>query len=256
MTIIPFKLRSAFAALCLVACSPSLGDMTDTSDETGSTGGASNSNSGASDSTPTTSGGGVPGPCGAGNECPDGQFCWNGICALGCNSDGDCADDQYCATDTDRLCHNKEVTTCPDVPCADTQVCVNGFCSTPPPPTECMPALVNDGCESNAVCLQVSEEKAECYTFPYCSQDGTCPTGTEGAVCNNDLLTDKDKICLIGLCTDASHCPAEWNCIKFEPNGVVGACSSGGPFDPCNANEDCASNQCDFPFPGESGWCA
>jgi hypothetical protein len=257
MNTITLKLRATFAALCLVACSPSLGDGTDSSDETGATPtGSDPTGESNTDANPTTSGG-PSGACGAGgNECPDGQFCFNGFCELGCNSNGDCADDQYCATDGDRLCHNKEATTCPDVPCEDGQVCVNGFCSTPPPDTQCMPALVDDGCESNAVCLLVSETKAECYTLPYCSEDGTCPTGTEGAVCNDGLLTDKEKICLIGFCTETSHCPANWKCFKPSPTDVVGECSSGAPLDPCLTNEDCQSNQCDFPFPDDIGWCA
>ncbi|WAS92127.1 hypothetical protein [Nannocystis punicea] len=244
-------IRSLFAAVCLAACSPSLGDMTDGSDDTGADPtGASNPTG-----TPTTTDGDVPGPCSSSNPCPDGQFCWNGLCALGCNSNEDCADDQFCATDTDRLCHNKEVTTCPDVPCEEGQVCVNGFCSTPPPDTQCTPSLTDDGCESNAVCLYSSEEEAKCYTLPYCAQDDTCPVGPEGAVCNTDILTAKDKICLIGLCTEASHCPADWKCVKDQPNAVIGYCSDGGPFAPCSSNEDCFSNVCNLPFPGEAGLC-
>ncbi|MCY0993757.1 hypothetical protein OV203_41855 [Nannocystis sp. ILAH1] len=249
------KLRSLFAALCLAACNASLGDGTDSSDETDGASTASTNPSG----TPTDPSGDPSGdpnaPCSAANACPDGQFCWNGICAIGCTSDGDCAENQFCATDTDMLCHNKEVTTCPEVPCAEGQVCKSGFCSTPPPPTQCTPSPVDDGCESNAVCFQESEDKASCYTLPYCSQDDTCPTGTEGAVCNNGLLPDKDKICLIGLCTEVANCPADWKCVKDQPNAVVGYCSDGGTFAPCSTNEDCASNVCDLPFPGQSGFC-
>ncbi|MDC0717009.1 hypothetical protein POL25_08905 [Nannocystis sp. bb15-2] len=247
------KLRSIFAALCLAACNASLGDGTDTADETDSA--ASQGDPTGNPSGNPTDGGGEPGPCSSSNPCPDGQFCWNGICAIGCTSNGDCAEDQFCATDTDMLCHNKEVTTCPEVPCEEGQVCKSGFCSTPPPPTQCTPSPVDDGCESNAVCFQETEDKASCYTLPYCSQDGTCPTGTEGAVCNNGLLPDKDKICLIGVCTEASNCPTDWKCIKDQPNAVVGYCSDGGTFAPCNSNADCLSNACDQPFPGQAGFC-
>jgi len=240
------KLRSIFAALCLAACNASLGDGTDTSDETdGNATAASNSNGDSGDEWQ---------PCSAANACPDGQFCFNGICAIGCQSDGDCADNQYCATDDDMLCHNKEVTICPEVPCAEGQVCVNGFCSTPPPSTECSTEMLPDGCESNALCVEAEEGAPKCYTFPYCSEDGTCPVGTQGAVCNNDLI-DKDKICLIGLCTEVANCPADWSCVKFETNGVIGFCSNGGVGSPCTGNEECVSGTCSLPFPGVPGFC-
>lgn len=250
MTTFTSTLRATLAALCLGAlgCNSSLGDATDGGTGTDGTTGNNSSN--------PTSGGGEWQPCSANNPCPDGQFCFNGVCAVGCQSDGDCADNQYCATDDDRLCHNKEVSTCPDTPCVEGQVCVNGFCSTPPPDTECDPTSLPDGCESNALCIEHEEGQPECYTFPYCSQDDTCPIGTEGAVCNTDLVPDKDKICLIGLCTDASHCPAEWKCVDFEPNGVIGFCSNGAFGNPCNSNDECISGTCSQPFPGVPGTCA
>ena len=50
-------------------------------------------------------------PCGSANKCPAGEFCFNGLCAEGCNSNGDCAQDQYCDTSWMR-CTNKVVATC------------------------------------------------------------------------------------------------------------------------------------------------
>jgi hypothetical protein len=241
MTITKTLLRSTFAALCLAACNGSLGDMTDTSDDTNQTGNASNDS-------------GDLAPCSSANPCPSGQFCFNGICAIGCTNNGDCAEDQYCATDTDMLCHNKEVTTCPETPCADGQVCVQGLCSTPPS-TGCDLFAPQDGCESNELCIPVSEEEGKCYSFPACGEGDTCPIGTEGAVCNVDLIREKDKICLPGMCTDDKHCPAEWKCVKLEAKGVVGACSNGSFGDPCWENTDCNSGSCFLPFPGESGTC-
>lgn len=246
---ITMKIRTTLAALSLgaLACNPSLGDMTESGGE--ETGNTSSPTSGGSNS-----GGGFE-PCSAANPCPDGQFCFNGLCAVGCNSDGDCADGQYCATDGDRLCHNAEVTTCPDVPCADGQICVNGFCSTPPADTSCMPASVDDGCEKNAVCLEQEEGMPKCYTFPYCPQDGVCPVGAQGAVCNDGLLADKDQICLVGACTAVEHCPADWSCVKLE-GSVIGFCSSGVAGSPCDTNDQCMSNNCSIPIPGFPGICA
>lgn len=251
MTTFTSTLRATLAALCLAAlgCNSSLGDATDGGTETGGSTGGNSSN--------PTSGSDDFWPCSASKACPDGQFCFNGVCAIGCLSDKDCADNQFCATDDDMLCHNKQVPTCPDTPCVEGQVCVNGFCSTPPPDTQCDPTTLPDGCESNALCIEHEEGKAECYTFPYCSQDGTCPVGTEGAVCNDGLAQGKDKICLIGLCTADTHCPADWNCVKFEANGVIGYCSNGGFGELCDSNDQCVSGVCMLPpIPGEPGFCA
>lgn len=239
-------IRSTLAALCLglLGCQNSLG-MT--------TAGGSDTDAMTTDD-PTSGGSGEWQPCNGANPCPNGQFCFNGVCALGCNSDGDCASDQYCATDEDRLCHNKEVSTCPDVPCAEGQVCVNGYCSTPPPATECMPFAPDDGCDKNAICLEVEEGMPKCYTFPYCPADGDCPVGLQGAVCNEDLIPNKDKICLVGACLDNSHCPAEYRCVKIDGD-PLGYCSSGGVGELCNGPGDCKSNVCNAPFPGIPGSC-
>lgn len=242
----------SFAALVFAVlaagCSQSLGDATD-ADDTGP--------SNATDVDPT-GGGGEWQPCSAANACPDGQFCFNGLCALGCNSNGDCADDQYCATDGDRLCHNKEVSTCPDTPCAEGQVCVNGLCSTPAPQTSCQPDPAGqDGCDSNAVCIEdpAKPGATKCYTFPYCGEDGTCPVGTIGAVCNAGIIPNKDEICLTSLCQTAEHCPAAWKCVAFD-GAPVGYCSSGTAGEFCNTGADCVSGTCDEPEPGFGGVCA
>lgn len=239
-------IRSTLAALCLglFACNPSLGETTAGGSETG----------GETGENPTSGGSNEWQPCSAGNPCPDGQFCFNGVCALGCNSDGDCAEDQYCATEGDRLCHNKEVSTCPDVPCAEGQVCVNGFCSTPPPATQCEPFAPEDGCEKNALCLEVEEGQPKCYTFPYCPADGDCPVGLQGAVCNDELIPGKDKICLVSACLDGSHCPAEFMCVMFE-GSALGYCSSGATGEPCNDGSECKSGTCNVPVPGLPGFC-
>lgn len=240
MTTITMKFRHALAALCLVACNGSFGDMTDGSEETSAT-------------NPTA--GEEWMPCSAANACPDGQFCFNGLCALGCQSDGDCADNQYCGTEDDKLCHNKEVSTCPDVACAEGQMCVDGFCSTPPSDEVCMEGAPVDGCEANALCFEADESGAKCYTFPYCAQDGTCPVGTQGAVCNDGIIPEKDKICLVGLCTAAEHCPAEWFCVEFEANSVLGYCSNGGVGSVCSSAAECLSGNCQMAFPGLPGVC-
>jgi hypothetical protein len=230
------------------ACSPSIGDATA---EDGSDTG--NDPSGA----PTSGAdGGEFSPCSDANACPDGQFCFNGICAIGCQSNGDCAADQFCDTEFDKLCHNKTVTTCPEVACPEGQECVNGFCSGSSEEAMCaqMPNG-EDGCEKNALCIAESENSAKCYTFPACAEDDTCPVGTHGAVCNTGIIPSKGRICLVGLCTEATHCPSGDKCVTFEESGEIGACSAGAFGDLCHAAADCKSNNCFIAFPGEAGFC-
>jgi hypothetical protein len=115
----------------------------------------------------------------------------------------------------------------------------------------------NDGCEANSVCLNdPNDDQAppKCYSFPACAQDGTCPTGTEGALCNDGYMAGKAKICLPDLCKDVGNCPTNWACIKANANDVIGECSNGAFGSPCASNTDCVSHACNT-FPG-GGFCS
>jgi hypothetical protein len=201
-------------------------------------------------------GGGDGTICSSSNPCPDGQFCWNGLCALGCNSDGDCADDQYCDTEFDRLCHNKTVSTCPDTPCADNQICRDGFCSTPPEDTSCMPRPDgNDGCDAYSLCLEEDDESTACYSFPACAEDGSCPTGLVGAVCNDGIVPNKAQMCLTGMCTGTEHCPSSWSCV-MQSTDPAGFCSDGQFGSVCLSASDCQQGlDCFQAVPGTLGFC-
>lgn len=193
--------------------------------------------------------------CSANTPCADGQFCFNGVCAIGCNSNGDCAENQYCDTEFDRLCHNKVVQTCPDTPCNENQTCQDGFCSATPTNTSCEPrADGNDGCPNDSLCLENDAEETQCYGFPACPEDGICPTGTIGAVCNAGIIPNKGHICLTSLCQTVDHCPASWSCIK-EQGGVVGSCSDGNFGSLCIEQSDCNNGQCSAAAPGLIGFC-
>jgi hypothetical protein len=251
----PVNIRSRIVTLAIVAllfplpaCEPSIGDATaETGDESDSA--ATTPTGGAED-------GGEYMPCTNDNPCPAGQFCFNGLCAPGCNSNGDCAADQYCDTEFDKLCHNKEVATCPDVACPTGQECVNGFCSAGAGPAcEWMPNG-EDGCDDHSLCYEAEGEASQCYAFPACAEDDTCPKGTAGAVCNVGLIPSKAKICLIGYCLDsAEHCPAGDSCVKFGGEDV-GTCSSGGPGELCVSAADCVSGECFGAMSGFPGVCA
>lgn len=200
--------------------------------------------------------------CSASKPCPSGQFCFNGLCALGCQTNANCAADQYCDTEFDHLCHNKTVPTCAvSTECASSQVCISGFCSTPPPVTQCDPNQVasgNDGCDQNSLCVDPSETQAadpKCYTFPACAQDKTCPVGLQGAVCNDGLIPNKARVCLTGLCRSAANCPSSWTCVKFNSADVLGVCSNRGFGSPCTGPGECQSGNCVMGLPGLPGIC-
>ena len=238
-------LAPLLAGALLLACNGGGGD--DGGDATATNG---DSGSGGDD-------GGVELICSASKPCPAGQFCFNGICAVGCLSNSDCAADQYCDTEWDKACKNKQVPTCTkDDECAGEQICVNQYCTTPPPSTSCDPeAIVNDGCAKDAVCFADPDTgKAACYTMPRCGEGGACPVGVTGAICNEGYLPDKDAICLLGLCDTKDHCPAGWSCVRFGVNDPLGMCSDGAFGSPCSNNSECTSGVCSMPFPG-IGFC-
>jgi hypothetical protein len=95
----------------------------------------------------------------------------------------------------------------------------------------------------------------KCYSFPACAQDKTCPTGLQGAVCNDGLIPNKGRICLTGLCRTVANCPASWICFKNTPTDVLGGCSSKGFGSPCKTGADCLSNNCSVFAPGFPGIC-
>ena len=234
-----------FLALCLApACDADLGDLggdTDNDTET------SNDDGGGAE------GGGFE-PCTGDNPCPDGLFCFNGLCALGCTNNDNCADDQYCDTSS-LLCQNSEVSGCGgDDDCFGEQLCLEGLCSTSPVSAECNPAGSPDGCDSDAVCfVQDEDETTACYSMPACGEDGSCPLGQGGAVCNDGYLPNKDRICLLGACETTEHCPGDWVCAK-PSGGVLGFCSSGTLGSPCTDGTECASGVCTNPL-GTVGFC-
>lgn len=235
----PGLFHSVFAlVLTVAACDADLGELGEDTDGSSNDGGSNGE------------GGGFE-PCSDENPCPDGQFCFNGLCAVGCTSNNDCADDQYCDT-TSLLCQNSEVPSCDgEGGCFGDQVCFEGLCSTPED-TTCVSGASPDGCESDAVCLDDGDTSV-CYTMPACGEDGSCPTGLTGAVCNDGFLPDKDRICLLGACETEAHCPSSWSCIA-PSTAVLGVCSDGAIGMPCIEGSDCTSGLCTNPL-GTVGFC-
>jgi len=231
--------KLSLAAL-LLACDANLGSVA--APETGSEG----------DDDATTGTNPEPFACIGGELCPEGTRCANGLCASECSSDPECASDEYCGLDG--LCHSNTVPGCnSDLDCAATQTCLNQVCVTLLG-GGCDPLnYVQDGCASNAVCIDDfdEDEQGVCYEMPACAADQSCPIGLEGAVCNTGQLPNKDEICLIGMCAGVENCPAQWSCV-FYGNAVLGLCSNGVFSSPCTVDSHCLSGNC-VPLPGLGG---
>ncbi|HZO13610.1 MAG TPA: hypothetical protein VFB62_10130 [Polyangiaceae bacterium] len=174
-----------------------------------------------------------PPVCTALDPCPPGTTCFNGLCAEGCNDRDDCPDGMRCMSDAGQLCVDETVTSCPDVPCASSQVCANGLCSAIPSEEGCTgptPFGPSDGCGAQEVCLSTAmvdgqEVNAKvCYTFPFCPEDGPCPVGAFGSVCNEGIFPEKNRICLAGMCTSSINCPPAWNCVPAFEGVLYGTC--------------------------------
>ena len=180
---------------------------------------------------------GEPNPelCSSSNPCPSGQFCWNGSCALGCTSDDNCDDDSYCNVNH---CAPTEVPTCSDdAECGDGFACVFDYCAViPVEPEGCRwNDNLQDGCAGN--------------------EDGDCPVGEAGAVCNEGYIPTKERICLVGLCATQADCPANLRCVVFA--GDVGSCNPPGvQGSPCTVDADCIDGlTCDAFAPGLPNLC-
>jgi hypothetical protein len=233
-----------FSLTMLLACDANLGTLAAAPD----TGSESDDSTTGDD--PST--GGDPLPCIGGELCPAGTGCANGLCATDCSSDTDCATDEYCGLDD--LCHANVVPSCnSDQDCAVTQTCKNQVCTTLGDEGCDLENYLQDGCASNAVCLENFEgdEQGTCYEMPACAADQSCPIGLEGAVCNTEYLPTKDEICLVGLCDTVTNCPEFWSCVRYD-NAVLGYCSSGGFASPCTIDAHCLSGNC-VPLPGFGG---
>jgi hypothetical protein len=108
----------------------------------------------------------------------------------------------------------------------------------------------NDACAPDAVCYPLATSGGAvsntCVGLPACSQDGGCPAGFIGSVCNEGNLADggqlipgKGRICLVTFCVRESDCNAVGHCFHRTPTQPLGACNFGLAGDPCFTNADC-----------------
>ncbi|MHB8420810.1 MAG: hypothetical protein ACYDCL_22270 [Myxococcales bacterium] len=191
--------------------------------------------------------------------CPKGQFCFDGLCAIGCLADSDCSSSQYCDTQWSHLCQDEQVPSCSSSSgCQGGQQCVEGLCTaalTQQPASPCNPNVnlasgQSDGCDATSVCLQAKDSNGNptgspyCETFPACGAPGSnpeCPVGQYGALCNDGYLSAKGRFCMPSLCKTQGNCPSGWGCVTFPSGPGLGACSNGSLGSVCDPNHPCQS---------------
>ncbi len=243
-------------------------------------GGASGKTNGGGTSSGSSSGG--TGSSGGGNPvtnptcpagCPSGEFCFDGLCAVGCMSDSNCASNQYCDTEWTHLCQDKTVASCSaNSDCQSGQLCVEGLCSatlTQQPPQPCNPNAnlasgQSDGCDSTSVCLQQKDSSGNpvgapyCQSFPACGAPGSnpeCPVGQYGSLCNDGYLPAKGRFCMPGTCKTAVDCPSSWGCVMYPSGPGLGACSNGSFGSVCDSTHPCESGLTCYTEMGSFGQC-
>lgn len=202
----------------------------------------------------------TPNSCTARAPCPAGGKCVNGLCHEGCAMDSDCPKEQFCDM-VDYLCHERAVTACPATPCATSQICVNGLCSTPPSGQICGPSpfTMADGCPRTAICLAdamvdgMRVHDHECYTLPDCPPEAQCP---HGSICNDGIFPDKARMCLAGICKVPADCLGGWQCVFVsDPTTSYGQCTDGKPGSVCTNPSHCLSSTCVQAAPALWGAC-
>jgi hypothetical protein len=192
-------------------------------------------------------------PCATAADCPSDQQCFNGLCAMKCSGDGQCPAGQYCDPGWNQ-CHPSVVMTCAAGGCATSQTCLFGLCTAKDQPPETCDITGTDTCGTARICAATGGSNDSCVSLPPCAPDGSCPKGTRGAVCNESIVGDKGRLCLIGYCLTANDCLTGWYCT--HPGGsTLGLCGNGTPGEPCSSASECDNGTCHILFPGVPGQC-
>ncbi len=253
----PFIL-SCTLMLFAPACDISLGGDTEGGDTEGTDTGTTGDETGGKVES------GDPVACSDTEPCPEGERCFNGLCALECSQgeDGSCPPYQHCRESLGLCVYDNAFVCENDGDCAESQVCVLGFCSTAPTTSCDVFSPYDDGCLEFERCLDPDGDGVgACYSLQACEFSDTCPVGHAGALCNVDPVTtdprlpNKDAVCLLGMCETDANCPANWTCVRLGGDAAPGLCSDGSPDSACKDGSQCASGTC-VPSQGlEGGFC-
>lgn len=196
----------------------------------------------------------TPEPCPPSGDCPDGTTCRLGECLPACSEEGPPCPGGYYCDDSSGLCQREAIATCP---CEAPEFCSFGACITPPRDADCDPiGFGSTVCTPQEICVDVGDidtEQTQCWEMPACPADGECPVGNAGSVCNEDLVSTKDRVCLIGYCLELDDCPQDWKCV--ETGTPLGVCSGGRFGELCAVDGDCLSGNCNIFVPGAPGVC-
>ena len=201
----------------------------------------------------------------AARGCPAGQACLNGICAQRCPGGAGCPAGTYCegTAALDQVCAPIQAIACTTLlDCPAPQSCPTGLCTS----TEllgdggrtgnCIAGQPDDNCSADAICVNGASGSPSCLGLPACSQDGGCPAGNSGAVCNvrpdgGRVFPTKQRVCLVQFCESNADCPQTAPPNQPPPahcvngNGVaLSFCSNGVKGAPCLKPADCNSNTC------------
>jgi len=174
-------------------------------------------------------------PCDAGEVCVDGE-CVPAAEACDLITCGDCelCDEGVCVADP--ACDEEPTPVCPEAPCTEGEVCVDGACV---PVGEACDLITCGDCE---LC-----EEGVCVADPACDEepDTTCPTVpcAEGEVCvsgecivrvcNVDTDCPGTDVCTSGQCVDCETADA---CPLTPPRTC--------PENPCAEGEVCVAGLC------------
>jgi hypothetical protein len=183
--------------------------------------------------------------------CAAGTTCVNRICLPTCDA-GWCAAGTYCEGPApEDVCAPVAPIACSrESDCPNPQVCLAGLCSSPQLRADggyqgcVLNSEPNDACGNDAVCFQLCTDTAcvnrvnRCVGLPACGQDGGCPQGTLGSICNDgrnpdggQLFPGKQRICLLSYCMKDTDCNAAAHCFFGAP-ALLGRCNFGNAGDP------------------------
>jgi hypothetical protein len=204
--------------------------------------------------------------------CAAGTECVNNVCVPTCADGGAaCPSGTYCeggSAPAADVCAPVTTATCAKVAdCPAPQQCFArisgvsgaGFCASPQRRGDggyqgCVQHDPNDFCGPDAVCYSLVNSTGTalvntCLGLPACSQDGSCPAGAAGSVCNDGNLADggqlipgKGHLCLLSYCVRETDCNPIGHCFHRTPAQPLGSCDFGQSGDPCFTNADCINS--------------
>lgn len=105
-------------------------------------------------------------PCTANEQCPAGETCQDGACAVACSGNGDCTNGQICDAGVCAPCTS-------DTQCSGGDVCLSGACEDPGSP------VANRLCDENSDCTHVQDGRCSTVLNPRrctqsCNNNGQC----------------------------------------------------------------------------------